>query len=660
MDKETLFKEIRQGRALLWAGAGFSRYADYPMGAGVVEALYKELSNAQRQDIANQCGQDKLECPNWPLPKFAQYFIDLHHGNRTRLIEILDRIFSKEPKSIHVHEQLSKVTFIDHIVTTNYDPLFELAYRPARIHVVSQANQIPQIGNKPVNLYKIHGQPSSPESVVISEDDYNGFFNNADDVVWTHLRGLMSTRTIVFIGYAVEDPNVLSVFDGLVKKLGKLMKPAYAVGPSIDKIREERLLRNNIHFIKSTGEDFIKELWDFIQETAISELHKDGVAAVGPVSQMLSNMGLDFTMRLNGKDPIVEDIKRLDGKPIRSNVNFASDSETLNNELIKFQDLDNFEPLAIQIKDLKHFAHTVEGFKLPNDNNGILWLMRAPNWAGKVDIRLNHDLVFKDVEVHTYNKAKTVNVVALFNNCRVEIIWFEPDSNNAASYRVHYTQRYEYLASVQDLLDNALVVQNLAEGWPLELIRNGQVIWDNSKMAKPAQKKTKDYARSIMGLAKALKKIEIYFGVLFENFKFANQKMSEIKLLYNVITQKSHSTIINSRYIIHAPNPNPEELTILTNKSKHKDFGVQNKTDENHDFSVFGWIFHLSWTQKEILLSPTFKKMSGEKYSASNKGGKGMVQYLGINEKKVLLSPINQSKTPLTPEQIIREKLPQH
>ncbi|MDO7884299.1 SIR2 family protein [Hymenobacter cheonanensis] len=168
MDKETLFKEIRQGRTLLWAGAGFSRYAGYPMGPGVVEKLYEELSKAQREELAASLQQKKPKCPDWTLPKFAQYFVDLHHGNRTRLIEILDNIFSAEPTRIDVHEKLARLTFINHIVTTNYDPLFELAYRPSRIQVVEQASQIPQIGNKEVALYKIHGQPSNPDSIIIT------------------------------------------------------------------------------------------------------------------------------------------------------------------------------------------------------------------------------------------------------------------------------------------------------------------------------------------------------------------------------------------------------------------------------------------------------------------------------------------------------------
>lgn len=44
MDKHKLFEYIRGEDVVIWAGAGFSRYAGYPLGGQLCDLLYQRLS----------------------------------------------------------------------------------------------------------------------------------------------------------------------------------------------------------------------------------------------------------------------------------------------------------------------------------------------------------------------------------------------------------------------------------------------------------------------------------------------------------------------------------------------------------------------------------------------------------------------------------------
>jgi hypothetical protein len=81
MDKETLFKAIQRREVVLWAGAGFSRYAGFPMGAGVVRHLFDTLSKPQQEQVRSFCSTfDAQGYPAMGLPAFASLFVTLHNG----------------------------------------------------------------------------------------------------------------------------------------------------------------------------------------------------------------------------------------------------------------------------------------------------------------------------------------------------------------------------------------------------------------------------------------------------------------------------------------------------------------------------------------------------------------------------------------------------
>ena len=116
-------------------------------------------------------------------------------------------------------------------------------------------------------LYKIHGHLQDDESVIVTKTDYVRFNNAADQLLWKHLESLMSTKTILFTGYAVEDANVLAAFLRVLERSGTSMRPAYMVGPFMSELTIQKLQQLNIYFIQAAGEDFVDELLEDIKKS---------------------------------------------------------------------------------------------------------------------------------------------------------------------------------------------------------------------------------------------------------------------------------------------------------------------------------------------------------------------------------------------------------
>jgi hypothetical protein len=263
MDKETLFRLISNGEVVLWAGAGLSHYAGYPLGNEIVLELYKKLSNSKAADAAAmyRTNPDDFRAHLPPLPEFAELFVNLHDGSRYELLNEVISLYRTPPTSSYTHQQLSHVPF-KHIITTNYDRLFEETYRS--LHVVTSGQNIPFIHDGVPTLYKIHGEPQNPGSIIITQRDYNNFFNKNDKLLWNSLQVLMSEKTILFLGYSVRDPNVLSTFLKIKNLLGNTMRPYCIVGPGMMPLEQDAFRRDNIHYFSDSAEEFVAELLDYL------------------------------------------------------------------------------------------------------------------------------------------------------------------------------------------------------------------------------------------------------------------------------------------------------------------------------------------------------------------------------------------------------------
>lgn len=100
------------------------------------------------------------------------------------------------------------------IITTNYDNFFENACEDYKVFVGQDELMFSQIQGI-AEIYKIHGSIGVPSSIVINHDDYR-FFKEKGKYLAAKLMTIFMEYPIIFMGYSLSDPDILSIIEDIV------------------------------------------------------------------------------------------------------------------------------------------------------------------------------------------------------------------------------------------------------------------------------------------------------------------------------------------------------------------------------------------------------------------------------------------------------------
>lgn len=182
---------------------------------------------------------DKLNDSDLESGKDRDYYF------KRRVSIILQSLFEAQTYDFEgkLEVTLLKQTSPSAIITTNYDTFLEYCF-PLYEPYVGQESLLSQNVSAVGEIYKIHGCLNYPDSIVITQKDYDNF-SEKQRYINAKLMTLFLEYPIVILGYSLEDDNIKNILADIVKML-----PA-------EKVKE---LADRIFFIKrNTGtEDYNK------------------------------------------------------------------------------------------------------------------------------------------------------------------------------------------------------------------------------------------------------------------------------------------------------------------------------------------------------------------------------------------------------------------
>ncbi len=205
-----------------WAGL-LSRFAaklDKPY------AQYASAANGDFPTIATELARD-----------FHPYWFSSDDYDLTRIIHP-DPEFVSTPLKIEISEYVSglmsnlpvegsefeeleilKKAVIQGIITTNYDPLLERLFPDLEVYV-GQEDLLFSNPEGVGEIYKIHGSYSDPDSLVLTQDDYENY-GARNAYLAAKLLTIFVEHPVVFLGYSLSDKNVREILGNIANVLTK-------------------------------------------------------------------------------------------------------------------------------------------------------------------------------------------------------------------------------------------------------------------------------------------------------------------------------------------------------------------------------------------------------------------------------------------------------
>jgi len=217
----TFSKEVEEGNAAVFVGAGLSRPAGFVDWRMLLKSVAEEL------------GLDVEKETN--LVALAQYYCNERFGNRADINRVMLEEFTKDAEVTANHRILARLPIFTYW-TTNYDRLVERALEEAgkrpdvKYTIGHLALSLPR---RDAVVYKMHGDISDPGKTVLIKDDYERY-HLAGQAFVTALTGDLISKTFLFLGFSFSDPNIDYVLSRIRASYAENMRTHYCFMKRLD------------------------------------------------------------------------------------------------------------------------------------------------------------------------------------------------------------------------------------------------------------------------------------------------------------------------------------------------------------------------------------------------------------------------------------------
>jgi hypothetical protein len=144
---------------------------------------------------------------------------------------VRDQLESLGDEPQPVHRLIAKMTDCNLVATTCLDRRLERAFEEAGrpLDVIVGVPDVAFEDERKAQLYKLRGSLERAESLVLTEDDYETFFEDQASISVV-LQGYLARKTVLFVGYDLADPHFKRLFRKVTAPLDGYARRAYAFG----------------------------------------------------------------------------------------------------------------------------------------------------------------------------------------------------------------------------------------------------------------------------------------------------------------------------------------------------------------------------------------------------------------------------------------------
>ena len=243
-----IIEALENGNLVIFAGAGVSTESKNVFGMTLYKEVLSELGIPEENRLS--------------FPDLMSLYCQKPNGRIMLLNKIKKRFdyLTAFPElyfeATRFHRALSTIPHINEIVTTNWDDFFE-----------RECGAVPIVSSKDLifwndmsrKVLKIHGSVNNYGSIIATKEQYRkSYVELANSPLGSFLKTLLSTKTIVFVGYSFGDDDFNRIYDLIKKYMLELSPHAYVV--TTNKQTADKLSDLNVTSIRTDATYFLDVL----------------------------------------------------------------------------------------------------------------------------------------------------------------------------------------------------------------------------------------------------------------------------------------------------------------------------------------------------------------------------------------------------------------
>lgn len=592
---ERVIKLVREEKVSLFIGAGFSIEAQAPSVAKLRDAILSQFDNDQQ----------RKEHENDSLADISDFFVEeVCCGSRNSLIELLQKQFQFTPAKMDDHEALAKIPHFHNIFTTNYDTLLEDSYPDDICQVIKKDADCAYLDTKkPVKVFKIHGDFTNQDFVVITSSDYDNYFKQRPNPqMWDIVKNDFLTKHILFIGYSLADDNILDIIKNILKTVNKNQKDMFLIAPKISPINQGKLKKMKVHYYDAFASDFFAELKKELDDNIGMDFRHHKVCAE-TFSRYCQLHGFNPDIALNQKkDNDITNVKALPGQSLKHTIQMTVKSELKDlmeeldfekyGELVENSPFPNLPLIKFEEKDLLKCSYSVNGVVVQNEIeqvlvgpvvNDLVLTIRIPakGFIEKVDAknyRVNNRKVVYNFDCNIY----TVELTAEIKEVTVEGLLVTYDLS--FNFKETYTNNSEAIKWIE-------FIDAFFNDYEIIISRDTSPLLNTKEVQFPQKGNRYDRFRNYY---QNIKQIELLTGKSFTEYNGYNEE--RYKLSRWIVAYLTHQTVtVNASSSLFSVEVN--EGSFLSEQAK-KDNVISVVTTETggKSLSLNGTTFDIPFT----------------------------------------------------------------
>lgn len=532
---------IRKGDVVLFVGAGFSIKAGAPSGSDLCNLLY----NALPENIQNE----KSLKTEYTLQKLSETY--LTHFGRVALADLLKSAFDFEPKDTSDQQLLAQIPHFKHIITTNYDSLLEDAYGESCNLVVTNSD-LSQVDSRKPTIYKVHGDFSHPDDIVIAQRDYKRMYSQKqENLIWDTIRAEFSRHNVLFIGYSISDQNIQMLIEYVKEQMGESAKQLFVLTPDAEETALLQLKELGVEYIQGKAEDLFNELIPALKNHIVEDCLQQ-TTSLEDGAQFLQKYDLRAGFEIGGHNTPNKllTIKSISGQAVHHTINFTLKGNGIENPIDQIEPYydEQFDNLPVKkITDFHGFEYRANDILISRGKNvASLFLVPIPKHGEISFVIPQKHLVVKSTCRYYNNWKQQVQVEADIDIGVLEILI--PILPNE-EYGFRFRQKDKYIDNNTAIAwENVFVALFSGYQFTLTLTSEEKISKDFTYAFKKSKlKQERKETKQTLQYYKYIQGIEILTGACFQEYeKYSNDNLFAAQIVYHYLKKE--------QLIIHHPS----------------------------------------------------------------------------------------------------------